>query len=266
MKKLIVWGAGGHGKVVLDVVLAAERWREVVFVDDGPVAEARLFMGHCVRPSSDLETLREAGFSEFIIAVGNNASRTKCYEVAIAHGLNPATAIHPTAAVSRSASVGHGSVVMPLAAINAATLIGVDCIINTGAIVEHDCIIGDHSHVAPGATIGGGVTIGAWSFVGINASILPFAQVGDRAVIGAGAVVLEAVRPGETVAGIPATPIGKKEGSGRRFGCSGLTTLEAAHPNRRDFRGGDNACDARVWGSRDEEQRSRCRRRGEATA
>lgn len=212
MTKLVLWGAGGHGKVVLDIALALHRWTEIVFVDDAYAAGAGVYMNHPMgpRPADDLPVLRAAGFSEFVVTMGNNADRSECFAKAIAYGFTPATLIHPSAAVSPSASVDGGSVVMAMAAINAQAIVGRNCIVNTGAIVEHDCAVGDHSHIAPGAVLGGGVRMGAFSFAGINAAILPLIEIGEGAVVGAGAVVNRDVPSGETVAGVPARIIARK--------------------------------------------------------
>lgn len=210
MAKLVIWGAGGHGKVLLDCALATRNWCDIVFVDDNCKARAGLQIVRPVLPTSELPALRASGFAEFIVAVGDNVNRARCYDFALTCELDPATVIHPTAFVSGFAHVGAGTVVMPLAAINADAHIGVNCIINTSATVEHDCVVGDHSHIAPGARLGGAVVAGAWSFVGMNASVLPLAEIGDRAIVGAGSVVLKSVRPGETVVGNPARVIAKK--------------------------------------------------------
>jgi sugar O-acyltransferase (sialic acid O-acetyltransferase NeuD family) len=172
-------------------------------------------MDHVVRPRAHLSALRESGFPEFIVAIGNNTSRARCYETAIRCGYQAAAAVHPTAIVSPSAGIGSGTVLMPQSVVNAGAVIGVNCIINTGAVVEHDCAVGDHSHLAPGSKLGGGATVGSFTFVGMNASVLPLSRVGDRAIVGAGAVVLKAVSHDQTVAGVPARPIEKRSTNGR---------------------------------------------------
>jgi sugar O-acyltransferase (sialic acid O-acetyltransferase NeuD family) len=205
MKKLVIWGTSGHGKVVLDVVQALQEWSQIVFLDDAGPGIGDVFMGCSVAGRRDqLPVLRGA---EFLIAIGSNVVRSDCFFEAVAQGLRPAIAVHPSAIVSRFASIGAGTVVLPRAVINAGATIGVDCILNTGVIVEHDCVIGDHAHLSPGVVLGGGATIGAFVHVGLNASALPLANIGESAVIGAGAVVLKLVAPGETVAGVPAKPL-----------------------------------------------------------
>lgn len=210
MSKLLIWGAGGHGKVVLDVVRAQETFTDVVFIDDGARTWPGDFQGcRVVGDRTELAHLRAAGYAHFVIAIGCNDVRAQCFQAALETGIEPITLVHPTAAVSRRATIALGTVVMPNAIINAGGVVGTDCIINSGAIVEHDCCIADHAHLAPGAVLGGGVVIGAYSLIGLNSSVLPGTEIGERAIVGAGTVVLANVIPGDTVAGVPARSLQK---------------------------------------------------------
>lgn len=211
MDKLIIWGASGHGKVVLDVVIAQGGFTNVVFLDDSFRKPSEDFQGCRVAGGrAELASLRTSGYTYFVVAIGCNAARAECFQTARRIGIEPATLVHPTAAVSRSATIGLGTVVMPNAVINADSVIGANCIINSGAIVEHDCCIADHVHISPGATLCGGVRVCAYSQVGINASVLPGIEIAERAIVGAGAVVLEDVGAGDTVAGVPAKSLQKR--------------------------------------------------------
>lgn len=205
MNKLIIWGASGHGKVVLDVVRAQGGFTSIVFIDDASRKLSGEFQGCRVAGArTELASLRTSGYAHFVVAIGCNAARAECFQAARRIGIEPATLVHPTAAVSQSATIGRGTVVMPNAVINPDSVIGANCIINSGAIVEHDCCIADHVHLSPGVVLGGGVRVCAYSHIGLNASVLPEIEVGERAIVGAGAVVLEWVAPGDTVAGVPA--------------------------------------------------------------
>ena len=205
MNKLIIWGAGGHGKVVLDLVRAQDYLSTVIFIDDGFQKLPAELDGCCVAGGrDDLASLRASGYKHSIIAIGCNALRASCFHTACRIGIEPITLVHPTAVVSRSSKVGPGTVVMPNAIINSGSVIGANCIINSGAIVEHDCCIADHVHLSSGAVLGGGVRVSAYSHIGLNASVLPGAEVGESAIVGAGAVVLKYVAHGDTVVGVPA--------------------------------------------------------------
>lgn len=195
--KLILWGAGGHGKVVLDVARATGAYTDIAFADDDP-AVGRQFAG-CPVLRRPVE-----GYKQFLVSIGDNRTRAACYGKAVADGLGPATLIDPSAVISPTARIGSGTVVMPRVVVNADAEVGENCILNTGAIVEHDCKIGDHSHISPGAVLGGGVWVGRFAHLGIGVNVLPGAVIGDGATIGAGAVVLAEIPAGATAVGVPA--------------------------------------------------------------
>jgi acetyltransferase EpsM len=191
--------------VVLDVIRAGGSECEIVFADSNAHEAGLRFPEYTVHSLEAGLNLLDRGSDRFVIAIGNNAVRSKCYGELVSQRLQPAACpIHPSAVVSPSASIGPGTVVMPRAVINAHAEIGEDCIINTGAIVEHDCAIGAHAHISPGATLGGGVQVGAGAHIGLNACILPGLTVSSGAVVGAGAVVTQSVPENVVVAGVPA--------------------------------------------------------------
>jgi sugar O-acyltransferase (sialic acid O-acetyltransferase NeuD family) len=208
VKTLLIWGAGGHGSVVFDVAESAGRYAQILFCDDA-CTRAGSFQGVPLLPSAAAERRFEAG-CDVLIAVGDNQARAALYQRALRRRWIPASLVHPTAVVSRFASIGPGTVVMPRAVINAGARIGPDCIVNTGAIVEHDCRVGAHAHLSPGAVLSGGASVGDFAHLGSGAVLLPHAEVGDRATVGAGAVVLSFVEAGITAAGVPARPIQKR--------------------------------------------------------
>jgi sugar O-acyltransferase (sialic acid O-acetyltransferase NeuD family) len=205
LRKLIIWGAGGHGKVVLDIARALAVFAEIAFVDDACPSSELSFCGCQLLPSSNgIESFKAGGYTSFIVAIGNNRVRERCFQDGLERGLEAATLIHPSAVVSRSAHLGAGTVVMPRVVVNANTVIGNNCILNTGAIVEHDCHIGDHVHLAPGVTLGGNVTVQTHALLGIGTIVLPGGTIGESAIIGAGSVVLVSAPPRTTSVGVPA--------------------------------------------------------------
>lgn len=205
MRKLIIWGAGGHGKVVLDIARATGLFSEIVFVDDSCASPGGSFCDCELLPSSQgFETLKARGHSCFVVAIGNNRVRARCFQEGIDRGLDLAAVIHPSAIVSASARIGRGTVVMPRVVVNADAVIGHNCILNTAVIVEHDCHIGDHVHLAPGVVLGGNVTVEPFSLLGIGTIAVPGTRIGEGAIVGAGAVILDNVPPGATSVGVPA--------------------------------------------------------------
>lgn len=199
---LVLWGASGHGKVVLDVGRSQGSFDPIVFIDDrykelGPSFLLCPVLG-------GLEALPSLHGCSFLISIGDNAQRARCYAAALSQEMAPATLVHRTATIAPSAIIGSGTVVMPGAIVNAHAHVGDNCIVNTGAIIEHDCVIGDHVHISPRVALGGGVAVGPYAHIGIGAVVLPGAIVGEEALVGAGAVVLREAPPHCTVVGVPA--------------------------------------------------------------
>lgn len=191
MKKLSLYGAGGHAKVVAEIAELNE-YEDIVFCEDIPTKESVL--GYPV--VAEIEKQREC-----IIAIGNNDVRKK-----IANTL-PNTfikLIHPRTAVSPRCKTGEGTVMMAGVTINSEVIIGKHCIINTNASVDHDCKIEDYVHLSPNVALAGNVTIGEGTHIGIGAGVIQGVKIGAWCTIGAGAVVIRDVPDGATVVGNPA--------------------------------------------------------------
>lgn len=203
----VVFGAGGHGKVVADVALAVG-WRVAAFVDDALEKAGTSIGGLPVaRPDALAPELRGA---TVLLGIGDNALRARAVERLRAMGAAVAPAVvHPSAIVGRRARLGTGTVVMALVVINADARVEEGCILNSSCVVEHDCVVGAYAHISPNAALGGGVKVGAFAHVGLGASILPGVRVGEGARVGAGAVVIRDVPAGATVVGAPAREIRK---------------------------------------------------------
>jgi acetyltransferase EpsM len=211
MSNLLLWGSGGHGRVVLDIVRALDRYSGIAFVDDDAASVEKELAGCRILGSLrelDSPALRDC--SAIVVAIGLNQARARCFAFARSQGWDLATLIHPTAVVSPSARLGAGTVVMPRAVVNAGAEIGENCIINTAAVVEHDCRVGDHVHLSPGVILGGAVTVDSFVHMGLGSIALPGSTIGEGAVVGAGAVVLRSVQRGETAVGVPARSIEKR--------------------------------------------------------
>lgn len=200
-KKVIIIGAGGHAKVIADIVRASG---DIVqgFLDDS-FDEEREFYGSKVIGRVD-SYLPYAQDCYFVIAIGNNGVRDK-----ISHKLNCKwyTGVHPSAVVSESASIGEGTVVMPNAVINADAEIGRHVIINTGSIVEHDCIVGSYTHVAPKSVVCGASHIGSYVWLGTGSTVSNLAHICDNVLLGAGGVVVKDICESGTYVGVPARKI-----------------------------------------------------------
>jgi UDP-perosamine 4-acetyltransferase len=203
---VIVIGAGGHAKVLLDALRATEA-TVVGITDSDPTKKGAAVLG--VRILGTDDTLREFPPSAVMLvngigSTGPTTARRVLFEKFKRLGYRFATVIHPAASVSPSAQLGEGVQVMAGGIIQPDCNIGDDSIVNTGASVDHDCRIGAHVHVAPGATLSGAIAVGDNVHIGTASAIMHGVRIGAGSIIGAGAVVIEDVPPNVTVAGVPA--------------------------------------------------------------
>ncbi len=199
-ERVIILGAGGHGKVVADIVLRSSDTL-LGFLDDG--TEGAVCGFPVLGKITDYQKFPDAAF---VIAVGNSAAREQIARQL--HGVRWYTAVHPAAVVSPlDVQLGAGTVVMANAVINPSARVGKHCIVNTAAVVEHDDCIGDFSHLAVGARLGGTVAIGKHTWVGLGASVSNNVSVCGHCLIGAGAVVIHNIEESGTYVGVPARKI-----------------------------------------------------------
>lgn len=202
MNKICLFGASGHGKVVLETI-ESKGYKVLAFVDDNPLYDKVLGVS-----VFDPNKLKDFFSGKFIISIGDNTIRKK---ISKQFKLEYTKAVHHKSVVSKSVEIKEGTVVMAGAVINAATKIGEHCIINSNAVVEHDCAISDFVHISPNATITGNVSIGEGTHVGAGAIIIPNLKIGKWVTIGAGAVVLKDIPDYAVAVGNPAKIIKYKE-------------------------------------------------------
>lgn len=196
-KPIIIIGAGGHAKVIADIVLKSGDTL-LGFLDDAAVGTVT---GEYKVLGTVADCVRFADKARFIIGIGNNAIRRK---IAEQYALDWHLAIHPSAQLALGVMLGEGTVVMANAVINSDTVIGKHCIINSAAVVEHDNVVGDYVHVSPHATLCGVVTVGDNTQIGAGATVKHVTTVCADCVIGAGAAVVEDIDQAGTYVGVPA--------------------------------------------------------------
>ncbi|GGH52318.1 acetyltransferase [Dyadobacter endophyticus] len=195
---MLIYGAGGHAKVVASILSACEERVVGLFDDDW---QNVIWPDQCILHGYDPLIMP---IEKLIIAIGGNQARRQVAEKVVhSFGL----AIHPTALVDRSVRVGTGVVIVHNTVVQAGGRIGDHVIINTAAIVDHECILGNFAHIGPGATICGGVRVGECSLVGAGSVVLPGVSIGKECIIGAGSVVTRNVPDYAKVAGNPARNI-----------------------------------------------------------
>lgn len=205
MNDLILIGAGGHSKVIQDIVQSTNKYYLKAILDDA-FLEKKIEKGIIYAPTNYLNELDKNNYN-FCIAIGDNRIRKRIYNRLRIKIENYVTLVHSTAVISPSAKIGFGTVIMPNAVINADSVIGNHCIINTSAVVEHDNRLKDYVHISPGAVLAGGVTIDIGTHIGTGANIIPGASVGSWSIVGAGAVVNKNILNNCTAVGVPAKVI-----------------------------------------------------------
>jgi UDP-perosamine 4-acetyltransferase len=210
-RKIIGLGAGGHAKVVIDVLRATPAIEIIGLLDPRADLHGTSVAGVPVIGDDRLvPTLAANGVSAAFIGVGGAGSmrtRRSLYELAGRHALDVVAAIHERAIVSALATVGHGATIFAGAIVNAAAVLGANVLINTAAVVEHDVVLGNHVHIASGARLGGGVRVEQSAFIGMGAVVRQGIKVGAFALVGAGAVVVDDVPERAVVVGVPARVI-----------------------------------------------------------
>ncbi|MDD2646440.1 MAG: acetyltransferase [Patescibacteria group bacterium] len=199
-KSIIIYGTGGHAKVVADIIRLRGEYHIVGFVDD------------CDEKSTFLDQPVYQGIKQIpknvktaFVAIGDNKIRRDKAKLLRELGFSLPILIHPGTIISKlQTNIQSGTLVAAGAIINPGVIIGEDCIINTGASLDHDDIVGYAVHIAPQACLCGGVKVGDFSFVGANSCIRQYCNVGVCCTIGMGAAVIRDIPDNSMVMGVPA--------------------------------------------------------------
>jgi sugar O-acyltransferase (sialic acid O-acetyltransferase NeuD family) len=202
---VVIVGAGGHGRVVLDLLRLGGKHRVVGFLDADPALAGSVIDAVPVLGAVNLlPRLKQQRVRGVIVGIGDNRTRLRHAQLIEESGLELISALHPGAFVSPTATLGRNTVVAAGAVVSTHARVGDSVIINSSAVVEHECQVEAGAHLCPGALLGGRVRIGAGAMIGLGAKILPCLSVGEGAVVGAGAVVLADVPDQATAVGVPA--------------------------------------------------------------
>lgn len=199
-KDVIVIGAGGHAKVITDIVL--ENGDNVLGYLDDDTRKHNQIVYKNLKVIDRISNAEKYDGCYFIIAIGNNRTRAKIEEEH--RNLRWHTAVHPKAIISDTVEIDVGTVVMAGAVINADSKIGRHCIINTSCSIDHDNIIEDFVHISPGAHLAGKVFVGTYTWICTGATVINNINIRNNVIVGAGATVVKNInRPGIYV-GTPA--------------------------------------------------------------
>jgi sugar O-acyltransferase (sialic acid O-acetyltransferase NeuD family) len=215
LKRIIIIGAGGHGREVADIVRHQSRVDNQIepagFVDDNPATHGQMVDGLPV--FGDWSWFDGANRADIAVvcAVGSPQICRRLVHRAKELGLSFASAISPLAHISASAHLGEGVTVFPGVIVNTRAVIDSYSILNVAATVSHDTRVGPYSNVNPGAHLAGNVTIGEGCYIGMGANVIQGRSIGAWSIIGAGAVVIRDLPANTTAVGVPARAIKIRE-------------------------------------------------------
>lgn len=214
IKKLLLIGAGGHCRSIIDSIDMGA-YADVVILDAVNPVRNMINGVPIIGTDDDACDLFEQGYTQAVItvgSVGDSSLRKMLYQRYKAIGFGFPSIIDPTAIISKKAIINEGVYAGKGVIVNTDTRLGTCCIANTGAIIEHDCDIGCFVHIGPGVNLSGRVSIGNHSHIGIGSSIIQSINIGENTVIGAGSVVINDIPANVVAAGVPCRQIKSNEG------------------------------------------------------
>ena len=198
-KKLLIIGAGGHGKVIADIA-KLNGYKEIAFLDDDTTKKKNGKYDVINTTAAIDEYINDY---DFFVGIGDNQIRKKLTIKLKQKNIVQPVLIHPSAVIDSTVSIGNGTVVMANVVINADSKIGDGCIINTSSSIDHDCLINNYTHISPGVHVAGTVSVGECTWIGIGTSIKNNLYITSNCIIGAGAAVVKNIKEQGTYVGVP---------------------------------------------------------------
>ncbi len=214
MTDLVIFGAGGHGREVLQVALDMSadrsRWNLIGFADEDETLAGQSLQGLPVL--GGLAQLRDLRTAALVVAIGAPARRRRVVErLRDAGWTRFARLVHPLAWCGRNVEIAEGSVVCAGVKMTTDIQIGRHVLLNLNCTIGHDVRIGDFATLAPGVGVSGGCQVGEGAELGTHSTLIPKVVVGNWSVLGAGAVAIQSIEPDATAVGIPARTIRRRE-------------------------------------------------------
>lgn len=193
-KRIVIIGAGGHGRVAADIAKKVG-YEQILFLDDADIP------GIAGKTEEYVQYLDSA---VFFVAIGNNKIRHRTQNMLQDNGAEVTSLVHPAAVLSDDVIIGRGTIIMAGAVVNTGAVLGEGVIVNTCASVDHNCCIGDYAHLAVGVHVCGTVEIGHYTWIGAGATVINNVNICADCIIGAGAVVIRNIDHPGTYVGVPA--------------------------------------------------------------
>ncbi|MEG1947698.1 MAG: acetyltransferase [Lachnospiraceae bacterium] len=205
-KKLLIVGAGGHGKMAGEIAELSGKYQCIQFLDDHPSVKKKITYDVLGKIEEIEKYIKEY---DFFVAIGNESIREKIQNNIEKEDGNVITLIHPNAVIGHDVAIEAGSIIMPGTVINVGSHIGRGVIVNTASSIDHDNKLADFVHIAVGAHLAGTVTIGTKTWIGAGAVISNNIEICSECMIGAGAVVVKDIKEAGTYVGVPARKLVK---------------------------------------------------------
>jgi UDP-N-acetylbacillosamine N-acetyltransferase len=209
--KLLIWGAGGHARVVADIANLLRMFEIGAYLDDvnpsprpSGISDAPVLGGR-----EKLKALRRAGIRHAVVAIGSCSARMERAEILTDQGFKLVTLVHPRATIANDVDLGEGTVVAAGAIVNPGARVGDNVILNMGCTVDHDCQIGSGAHVCPGVHIAGNSVVGSGTWIGIGSTIIEKVRIGAGTFLGAGSLVLRDLPDNVLAYGRPAVVVSR---------------------------------------------------------
>lgn len=214
-KKILIIGAGQHGRVVAHLLKTSKKTNKkyslIGFLDDNPkLLKTKIDGIPVLGKVSQLETIGKKFKANIgLMGISNRhlLMREKYFKKMINSNFSSINVIHDSTIIEKQSKIGIGNVINPNCVVNAFAKIGDNCVIYSSSVIEHEDVIGNNVFIGPGVLLTADVKIGNNSFIGVGSRIIPHITIGDNVKIGAGSVVLKDVGDNEVVAGIPAKSI-----------------------------------------------------------
>jgi len=198
---ILIFGGGGHGKSLIELIRAGGQYAVAGVIDDHKPLGSLVLGVPVIGRSEDLTRFYQSGYrlmANAVGGIGDISQRVAVFERGRAAGFSFPTVMHPTAFIEASATLGEGAQVFPHAYVGSDARLGFGVIVNTGAIVSHDCILGDYVNLSPGAILAGEVRVGEASLIGMGVTVNLQVKIGAHCRIGNGATIKQDV-PDRTI-------------------------------------------------------------------